>query len=103
MNAQLSIFSFLPDVSAAPALYTPAAEEGDTIEDRFARFNKANPQVYSALREMALTLKDQGIRHYGIAALFLVGSFLLRHVVTKILFSILKTTSGQSQSSLFKS
>lgn len=75
MNAQLSIFSFLPDVSAAPALQTPAAEEGDTIEDRFARFNKANPQVYSALREMALTLKDQGIRHYGIAALFEVLRF----------------------------
>lgn len=75
MTGQLSIFQFLPDLADTPALQTPAAEEGDTIEDRFARFHKANPHVYTNLRIMALSLKSKGIRHYGIAALFEVLRF----------------------------
>ena len=75
MNGQLSIFQFLPDLADNPALQTPTAEEGETIEERFTRFHEANPHVYKALRDMALSLKRRGIQHYGIAALFEVLRF----------------------------
>ena len=75
MTGQLSIFQFLPDLSNAPGLQQPAAEEGEGIEERFTRFHDANPHVYRALRDMALSLKRRGIEHYGIAALFEVLRF----------------------------
>jgi len=38
--------------------------------------------------------------HYGISALFLVGAFLLRHVVTNIIFRILKKFAERTETTL---
>jgi hypothetical protein len=48
-----------------------AAAGGDlTIQERFERFHAANPQVYRALREMALGLKARGHERIGVKMLW---------------------------------
>ncbi len=41
-----------------------------TIEERFQRFHEASPIVAQALAGMALELKQAGVQHFGIKALF---------------------------------
>jgi hypothetical protein len=43
---------------------------GISIEERFNSFHRANPQVYEALRELALHLAATGRRTFGMKALF---------------------------------
>ena len=43
---------------------------GIGIEERFNSFHRANPQVYEALRELALHLAATGRRTFGMKALF---------------------------------
>jgi hypothetical protein len=42
----------------------------DKIEQSFWQFHKENPSVYTRLRDLALTLKAKGWKHYGIGSLF---------------------------------
>jgi hypothetical protein len=46
--------------------YTP----GQTISQRFEVFHECNPQVYQALRQMALGMRKRGRKHYGMKGLF---------------------------------
>lgn len=41
-----------------------------TIQERFEAFHSANPQVYFALRSLALRLVRNGVRKYGVKGLF---------------------------------
>lgn len=41
-----------------------------TIQERFEAFHKLNPQVYAALRSLALQMVGNGVRQYGIKGLF---------------------------------
>lgn len=62
------------DFSAPP----PANANGRTIYDGFVEFHAANPQVYDALRRLALQMRRRGVQQYGIAGLYEV----LRHETT---------------------
>lgn len=53
-----------------PAIVAPNYRKADTIAQRFEAFHAANPVVYRELRTMALNIKRQGTRRYGIAGLF---------------------------------
>lgn len=66
--AQLSLF-------AARPMTEPDYTDCATIAERFERFHERNPQVYAALRQMALELRRRGHRQYGIKALFEVLRF----------------------------
>ena len=41
-----------------------------SIDERFARFHKDNPQIYSLLRRFSLTAKNKGFHNYGMKAIF---------------------------------
>lgn len=47
----------------------------DPIEVDFWAFHTAHPEVYQELRDMALRLRRQGRKHYGIKALYEVVRF----------------------------
>lgn len=68
MTAQLSLFD-------TREVTEPDYQDCQTIEERFEAFHKRNPQVYRALRDMALELRRRGHRQYGIKALFEVLRF----------------------------
>lgn len=70
---QVSLFDLLG--ADAPPLREPDYGDAQTTEERFAAFHAANPHVYASLRDMALTLKAQGTRQYGMKALFEVLRF----------------------------
>lgn len=53
----------------APIHHVKAPKEA-SIEDRFVAFHQANPQVYTALRHMALDLKRAGARRIGVKMLW---------------------------------
>lgn len=57
------------------ALTAPTMPAGATLAERFEAFHAENPHVYTALKRRALALKDRGVKHYGIAALFEVLRF----------------------------
>lgn len=61
--AQLSLFDHYP-------IEEPDYADCATIEERFAAFHGRNPQVYRALRDMALEAKRRGNRQYGMKGLF---------------------------------
>lgn len=42
----------------------------DRIAAKFAEFHNAHPWVYDRLKELALELKNSGVRHYGISGLY---------------------------------
>jgi hypothetical protein len=42
----------------------------DQIAMKFAEFHNAHPWVYDRLKELAISLKDSGVRHYGISGLY---------------------------------
>lgn len=42
----------------------------DRIAVKFAEFHNAHPWVYDRLKELALDLKDSGVKHYGISGLY---------------------------------
>lgn len=44
--------------------------KGATIQERFEAFHKANPQVYRALVQLALSMKNSGRKKYGMKGLF---------------------------------
>lgn len=67
-SAQLSLFDTRP-------ISEPDYTDCQTIAERFAAFHGRNPQVYRALRDMALELRRRGHRQYGIKALFEVLRF----------------------------
>ncbi len=50
-------------------LIQPETRKGASIEERFQAFHRANPQVYRAMRRMALDLKRRGFRRYSSDAL----------------------------------
>jgi hypothetical protein len=68
VTAQLSLF----DIGR---LAEPDYQDCQTIEERFQAFHDRNPQVYRALRDMALEMRRRGHRQYGIKALFEVLRF----------------------------
>ena len=43
---------------------------GQSLEDQFYAFHAANPQVYAALRSLALSMRLRGVRRAGIGQLF---------------------------------
>jgi hypothetical protein len=47
----------------------------DTIETEFWAFHTAHPEVYNELRDLALRLRRQGRKHYGIKALYEIVRF----------------------------
>ena len=49
---------------------SPDVASGASIAEQFAAFHAANPQVYFALRRLALGLRGLGVQSYGIAGLF---------------------------------
>ena len=59
---QLTFASFLP--------LTHPRSVGLTIDERFAQFDRANPQVYAELRRLALDLRKSGVERYAIKALW---------------------------------
>lgn len=63
MIQQLSLFY-------SPQIEEPDYQPGQSIEERFDAFHGRNPQVYKALRQLALDMRGRGVRHYGIKALF---------------------------------
>lgn len=42
----------------------------DRIAVKFAEFHNAHPWVYVRLKELALDLKQSGVKHYGISGLY---------------------------------
>lgn len=48
----------------------PTVAREATIQERFEAFHRANPQVYAALRGLALQMLGNGVRQYGIKGLF---------------------------------
>lgn len=62
-NQQLSLFD-------SGTLAEPDYQDCQTIEERFAAFHGRNPQVYGALRQMALEAKRRGNRLWGMKGLF---------------------------------
>ena len=48
----------------------PAPVALAALDDRFEAFHRENPQVFTALRALALRMVDAGVRQYGIAGLF---------------------------------
>jgi hypothetical protein len=56
-------------------LTSPDMLAGATLQERFEAFHAENPHVYTALRRRALAVKERGVKHYGIAALFEVLRF----------------------------
>lgn len=63
MTMQLSLFDIGTPVE-------PDYDDCQTIEERFAAFHGRNPQVYGALRQMALEAKRRGNRQWGMKGLF---------------------------------
>lgn len=67
--SQLSLFD-------PPPVEEPDYTDCATIAERFEAFHhQRNPQVYEALRDMALQLRARGHQKYGIEALFEVLRF----------------------------
>ena len=64
-SAQLHLF---PE-HIAPTV-RPAVDQGASIEERFEAFHRANPHVYEALKRLALQLRRNGRRRFGMKALF---------------------------------
>jgi len=52
----------------APLIQPP--DTGETIDERFAAFHKANPHVYSVLKKEALRMKWLGFKKFGMKSLF---------------------------------
>lgn len=48
----------------------PNVSREATIQERFEAFHRTNPQVYAALRGLALQMLGNGVRQYGIKGLF---------------------------------
>ena len=48
----------------------PTQQPQLTVRERFERFHQTNPQVYTALVQLALQLKRRGVAKYGVKALF---------------------------------
>lgn len=59
-------------LALAPTVTPPASkEEGRlTIEERFRRFDEANPHVYEALERLALGMKRRGAPKWSTKAMF---------------------------------
>jgi len=66
MNPQMTFLDRLKARQLSEVEYDGAK----TIQARFERFHKANPEVYTALRRLALDLKAKGREKYGIKSLF---------------------------------
>ena len=86
---------------AAPALSTPAAAAVASGQAQMPR----SPDFLEHLVDATLELFDvqssgNTTTHYIIAALFLVGSYLLRRIVTTILFGFFKRLATRTQSTL---
>ena len=59
----------------------PSPTKWDRIESDFWDFHTANPDVYAELRSLALRLRRQGRKFYGIKALYEVVRF--NHAMSK--------------------
>jgi hypothetical protein len=57
-------------VEMLPPLKSVSRVEGQSLEEQFAAFHAANPQVYGALRSLALSMRRRGVRKAGIGQLF---------------------------------
>lgn len=62
-------------VTPFPNRSPDTSPELDAIELDFWAFHTAHPEVYTELREMALRLRRQGRKHYGIKALYEIVRF----------------------------
>lgn len=50
--------------------HVPEPQPGETLDEQFMRFHRANPWVFTKLRDMALELKKKGHSKIGIKMLF---------------------------------
>lgn len=62
----------LPLFALPPMVTVPSYA---TLQQRFEAFHAANPQVYDALRGMALAMKHRGMARYSVKALWEVLRF----------------------------
>lgn len=53
-----------------PPIAQPDYDCKQTIQERFEAFDRANPHVRAALRNLALMMQARGVRRYGMKGLF---------------------------------
>ncbi|HLP03425.1 MAG TPA: mechanosensitive ion channel family protein [Opitutaceae bacterium] len=97
--------------AASPSATNPAATDQAVLTNQAAAAAVATdnvprpPDFLEHMVDVVLSLFDvkssgNTATHYIIAALFLVGAFLLRHVVTTILFGLLKRLASKTETTL---
>jgi MscS family membrane protein len=109
-----ALWAFAQDNSPAPA---PDGASATTATDQSVLATQAaaavatghsvprSPDFLEHVVDVVLGLFDvktsgNTVTHYIIAALFLVGAFLLRHVVTTIIFGLLKRWAAKTETTL---
>lgn len=80
--------------AAAAAVTYPGAQQARSTPDFLEHLVDVVLEVFNVSSSGNTTI------HYVISVLFLVGSFLLRHVVTKIFFAFLKKFAARTQTTL---
>lgn len=53
-----------------PPIVRPVMVKGETLQQRFEAFHRANPAVYASLKRLALDMRRRGVHRYGIGGLF---------------------------------
>jgi len=66
MNNQLDLF---PERVLDP-IQIVSHDPDSTLEERFYEFHAANPHVYTVIVKKALALRERGITHFGMKAIF---------------------------------
>ena len=82
------------NTAAAAAISTGQAKHTAPAQDLLEHFVDAVLGLFNVKSSGNTTM------HYVISALFLVGAFLLRHVVTKIVFGMLKRFAARTETTL---
>ena len=67
---QPSLFDMLPAIEPIKRVPAPGNGAVQTIEQRFAAFDEANPSVYALLRGLALGMKGRGAKRWSTKAAF---------------------------------
>lgn len=63
------LLDMIDNQDVKPIVEVEYAREDNTL-DRWAKFHLANPHVYRLIVKMAREMRQRGIQHYGIAAIF---------------------------------
>jgi MscS family membrane protein len=110
-RAQISLALFLVLSLAVPAQEksadTAAHDNATAAAAATVTAGKASPSpdflehlVDSVLARFDVRTSENTAAHYAIAALFLIGAILLRHVVTNIIFHYLKKLAAKTETTL---